>query len=101
MTETSALPPAPAVVERSRKQLKTTQRAVLGAIHLYQAYANRRPSPCRYWPTCSAYAAEAVERHGAWRGGRMAIRRVLRCRPFGPHGVDPVPEEPRRRGARR
>ncbi len=46
---------------------------------------------CRYQPTCSVYALEALERHGAVRGGSMMIRRVCRCHPWGGHGYDPVP----------
>ncbi|MDY6953491.1 MAG: membrane protein insertion efficiency factor YidD [Thermodesulfobacteriota bacterium] len=46
---------------------------------------------CRFYPTCSQYAFEAVERHGAWRGSWMALRRVLRCHPYHPGGFDPVP----------
>ena len=65
---------------------------VLGLIRLYQLARAGRPSPCRYLPTCSAYAVEAVERHGAARGGWLALRRMGRCHPWGGSGVDPVPE---------
>jgi uncharacterized protein len=49
------------------------------------------PPACRFEPTCSAYAEEAVRRHGARRGGALAVRRLLRCRPGCPGGYDPVP----------
>jgi putative membrane protein insertion efficiency factor len=52
------------------------------------------PPRCRFWPTCSTYALEALERHGMVRGGWLALRRVVRCRPGGGHGVDPVPLAP-------
>ena len=48
------------------------------------------PPSCRFTPTCSAYAREAVMRYGAWRGTFMAARRLLRCHPFHPGGYDPV-----------
>lgn len=49
------------------------------------------PSSCRYYPSCSAYACEAVEKWGPWRGAGLALRRLLRCRPWGGQGYDPVP----------
>lgn len=49
------------------------------------------PAACRFEPTCSVYAMEAVERHGAFKGGWLAAKRVLRCRPGCPGGHDPVP----------
>jgi putative membrane protein insertion efficiency factor len=78
------------------------RRSVLRAIRLYQDARAGKPSPCRFVPSCSAYAAEAVERHGVARGGWLAMRRVARCHPWGGHGLDPVPDEVdrHRRGAR-
>jgi putative membrane protein insertion efficiency factor len=65
---------------------------VILAIRLYQrSIPAHYRGACRYTPTCSAYACEAVERHGAVRGLMLAARRILRCHPFGAHGYDPVP----------
>jgi uncharacterized protein len=61
-------------------------------VRLYQAARRGRPSSCRYLPTCSVYAIEAVERYGAWRGSWLATRRLGRCHPWGGYGADPVPE---------
>ena len=67
-------------------------RLLVAAIRFYQQARAGRPSPCRYWPSCSHYALEAVQRHGAARGSWLAARRLGRCHPWGGHGVDPVPE---------
>lgn len=67
-------------------------RVLLRLIRAYQLARAGRPSPCRYWPTCSHYGQESIERHGAARGTWLTIRRLLRCHPWGGSGVDPVPE---------
>ncbi len=69
------------------------KRLMLGAIGLYRMTAPVRTPRCRYLPTCSEYAAEAIERHGPGRGLWLAIRRLGRCHPFGSFGFDPVPEK--------
>lgn len=73
------------------------QRAALGALHAYQSARAGQLSPCRFYPSCSAYAVEAVERHGARRGLWLAARRLARCRPLGGRGIDLVPLEVGRR----
>lgn len=68
-------------------------RAVLVAlVRLYQVgLSPLLPASCRYYPSCSAYAIEALERHGALRGGWLALKRLGRCHPFRAGGFDPVP----------
>jgi uncharacterized protein len=61
------------------------------AIRLYQLARAGKPSPCRFVPTCSEYAAEAVLAHGTIRGGFLGLKRISRCHPLGGRGFDPVP----------
>ena len=67
-------------------------RAVHAAVRAYQWAFAGRVSPCRYVPSCSSYALEALEVHGFARGTWLSIRRLGRCHPWGGHGWDPVPE---------
>ncbi len=67
-------------------------RFLVALFRAYQVARSGRVSPCRFTPTCSHYAIEAVNRHGAWRGLPLSARRLGRCRPGGPCGFDPVPE---------
>lgn len=67
-------------------------RAFILMIRGYQAGVSPYlPDSCRYTPTCSAYAVEAMERYGAGRGSWLALKRLLRCQPWGGSGHDPVP----------
>jgi putative membrane protein insertion efficiency factor len=71
---------------------KRGKAALLAAIRLYQEEISARRGPCcRFTPSCSQYAADAIDKHGATRGTRLAVRRLLRCRPGGRRGADPVP----------
>lgn len=71
------------------------RRVLIAAIRVYQTgISPLRPPCCRFIPTCSAYALEAVEKYGAWKGGWLALRRILRCHPFHRQEsilYDPVP----------
>lgn len=68
------------------------QLLILPIIFYRKAISPMLPSSCRYVPTCSQYAIEAIRKHGAVRGLWLAVRRILRCHPWGGHGYDPVPD---------
>ena len=94
-TMSKPLSPTPAPSAELTKPARLLRGLVVG----YQHFRAGRPSPCRFYPSCSQYASEALEVHGAWRGSYLALRRVVKCNPFGPHGADPVPTS-RKMGAR-
>lgn len=72
--------------------MSIASRPAEAAVRLYQTVRADRPSPCRYTPSCSAYALESLRRHGLARGLWLSTRRLARCHPWGSHGFDPVPE---------
>ncbi len=78
-------------VTREERTPGRPARAAISLIRAYQGAASGRVSPCRFYPSCSNYAVESFTVHGFWRGLSLTARRLLRCRPFGPHGVDLVP----------
>ncbi|MGB9879627.1 MAG: membrane protein insertion efficiency factor YidD [Anaerolineae bacterium] len=68
------------------------KRVALALIKFYQKHISPAlPPSCRFVPSCSEYAYEAIDRYGLWRGGWMAVRRLSRCHPLNPGGYDPVP----------
>lgn len=69
------------------------KRVLIGLVKIYRKFVSplKRTSSCIYTPTCSLYAIEALEKHGALKGTYLAVRRILRCHPFHKGGYDPVP----------
>jgi len=86
--DVATMPPTP-----SDPTLSVVARTLSVLVRLYQAARAGRPSPCRYWPTCSTYALDALGTHGAARGVALTVRRLFRCHPWAQSsGFDPVPE---------
>ena len=74
-------------------------RILIGLVRFYRLVVSPwTPAACRFTPTCSCYAIEALRVHGASRGGWLAVRRIARCHPWGGHGYDPVPDRRTRTG---
>jgi uncharacterized protein len=70
------------------------KKIFLAIIRFYQVIISPlKPPTCRFYPTCSHYGLEAVQRFGALKGGWLTIKRILKCHPFHPGGLDPVPEK--------
>jgi len=70
------------------------QKLFIFIIRFYQKIISPlTPPSCRFYPTCSSYGLEAIKRYGAFKGGYLTIKRILKCHPFHPGGIDPVPEE--------
>lgn len=72
--------------------MRPAARGLHLGVRAYRRLTAGRPSPCRFDPSCSTYALEALERHGAARGSWLTIRRLARCHPWGGVGWDPVPD---------
>lgn len=73
---------------------KITIKLVVGPIWAYRYFLSPfLGSNCRYYPTCSAYAIESVEKHGVLSGGWISFKRIIRCHPWHEGGVDPVPDK--------
>jgi uncharacterized protein len=86
---------APAALAATGRRLSPAAVVLLLLIRAWRAVSMLfGPGRCRFYPTCSAYGLEAVERHGALRGGWLTVRRIARCHPFHPGGVDHVPDVP-------
>ena len=85
------------MASRASTRLGLGQALLIGVIQLYRfTLAYLMGGRCRFFPSCSRYALTAVHTHGAWRGSVLTAGRLLRCHPWHPGGVDPVPVEPSR-----
>ncbi len=75
------------------------KHVLLALIKGYQKFISPiKPATCRFYPTCSHYGMEAIKRHGALKGSWLTIKRISKCHPFHPGGIDPVPEKKAEKG---
>jgi len=94
LTAKNSIAPCTSLVKERKGRYTSAmlKRLLLGIISLYQRFVSPFfPPRCRFYPTCSQYGAEAISKYGPFKGGYLALRRVLRCHPFHPGGFDPVP----------
>ena len=73
------------------KKENLAQKIILGLIKIYQKFSKLTPSTCRFYPTCSAYTYEAIQKYGVIKGGFLGVKRILKCHPYHKGGYDPVP----------
>ncbi|MBO9607430.1 MAG: membrane protein insertion efficiency factor YidD [Paenibacillaceae bacterium] len=77
---------------------KLARAIVKAPVRFYRTFISPlKPPTCRFYPTCSEYALQAIDEHGALIGMKLAVVRICKCHPFHPGGVDPVPPNPRKR----
>lgn len=78
--------------EETPRKIGVAASILIQTVRLYQRYISPTGQPsCRFYPTCSHYAIEALAQHGMMRGGWLTVKRLGRCHPWGSHGYDPVP----------
>jgi uncharacterized protein len=85
--------PAPATVTASPSRADPVTRLLIALVRVYRLVPKIGPRRCRFFPSCSEYGLVALQRHGGTRGGWLTLRRIARCHPFHPGGVDHVPPE--------
>lgn len=73
------------------KKENLAQKIILGLIKIYQKFSKLTPPTCRFYPTCSAYTYEAIQKYGVIKGGFLGLKRILKCHPYHKGGYDPVP----------
>lgn len=80
--------------------MKWIKWILIGIIRFYQKWISRfTPPTCRFYPTCSHYGIESINRFGVFKGGWLTVRRIVKCHPFHPGGVDLVPEKQNNKGS--